>query len=378
MVEKLLDFARASTEIVERDNYQYYWEAQGYKFNNLNLARWYEKEFNCWATFVARQLPEFRKNLEDKTLDMNRNYDLECVQQLKKDYDYIRLLFSGGYDSAAVFLTFVENGIFIDETVTRLYSSVENEINTEDLLPNITPLIDQYKTLVGKTTFKETSFEQLHNLWSDEYVFFNSPNANPQPLCIGEVPLNLEHYEYKANSCFIKCIDKPQLVHYNNKWYVVALDSTFGSFIGLPNLIYFWLDARNVKGLLKHARLYREYLLNNVEITKSLQFFKFYAQEELNYVIERPSIPNPGKKMGKREKAHLQRTSMIDNNRYDIANKYARCMETFHKIFPETLEGFNDYNNKGKFAWLIDIDSLEIFTQQELIPNGFDVNLSRL
>ena len=32
----------------------------------------------------------------------------------------------------------------------------------------------------------------------------------------------------------------------------------------------------------------------------------------------------------------------------------------------------DDFSGQGKFAWFIDIDSLDIYTQQELIPNGFE------
>jgi hypothetical protein len=47
-------------------------------------------------------------------------------------------------------------------------------------------------------------------------------------------------------------------------------------------------------------------------------------------------------------------------------------MEKFLKLFPECGSGFDGYNSQGKFAWFIDIDTLEIFTQAELIPDGFE------
>jgi hypothetical protein len=50
---------------------------------------------------------------------------------------------------------------------------------------------------------------------------------------------------------------------------------------------------------------------------------------------------------------------------------YFCCLKKFQKIFPDCKTNYNKYNNRGKFGWLIDIDSLEAFSQQELIPNGF-------
>ena len=51
-------------------------------------------------------------------------------------------------------------------------------------------------------------------------------------------------------------------------------------------------------------------------------------------------------------------------------------MKTFYEVFPETKteSGLKEYHNNGKFAWFIDLDSLEIYTQDELIPNGFEKN----
>ncbi len=47
-------------------------------------------------------------------------------------------------------------------------------------------------------------------------------------------------------------------------------------------------------------------------------------------------------------------------------------MEKFFEIFPECRTGFDPLVSQGKFAWFIDIDNLEIYSQQELIPNGFE------
>lgn len=372
MQEKLLELAITSTELVEKNNYMYYWEANGYKFNNINLARWYEKEFNCWVTFVARQLPQIKQALENTTIDMDHDYDLDFVKQIKKDYDYVRLLFSGGYDSGAAFLSFVKNGEFLDETVSQLYAPEESDI-TDEVIYNAKPFIEQYKDLIGKSTFVQITHQDLNAYWNDKWSFFRIPTANTPPMPMGEIQFDFYEFEHKENSCFVKAIDKPQLIYYKNKWYVVALDSSFGSHIGLPNLVYFWLDARNIKGLIKHARMYRDFVKPTADLNKPLEFFKFWDQEELNYIVERPTIPSPEKKCKKRTKQHLQRISFLAGDRFDIVSKYCNNMINFQQIFPETENGFGEFINQGKFAWLIDIDSLEVFTQQELIPDGFEI-----
>jgi hypothetical protein len=57
----------------------------------------------------------------------------------------------------------------------------------------------------------------------------------------------------------------------------------------------------------------------------------------------------------------------LSAGRMDLLVNYFTAIEKCNELLP-------DYANKnipGKFAWFIDIDSLEVFTQQELIPNGF-------
>ena len=104
----------------------------------------------------------------------------------------------------------------------------------------------------------------------------------------------------------------------------------------------------------------------------TLSFFKFYDQDELNYVINRPDIANADLKLGKHDRYPVEKGSFLVADRWDVVFRYAHCMKKFLEIFPECNNGFVDFANQGKFAWFIDIDSLEFYTQQELIPNGFE------
>lgn len=369
MKDKLLEFAKKSTQVVESQNYQYYWEADGYKFNSLYLARWYEKEYDCWAEFKAQQFYRIKEILNDKIVNSNTNYNLEYIKKLRNQYKDIKLLFSGGYDSVTIFNEFIANNIYLNETVTMLPLDIEHEIRDE-IICNTKPLLEKYKENVGKATFVQNNYEDIKKYWSDPHVFFSTPYADSMPPPMASVPLTHWRPDYQEDVCYIKGIDKPQLIYYNNKWYVVALDSTFGTHFGLSNMVFFWLDPENIKSLIQDARKYRDYLCNNEKVSGPLQFFKFYSQEHLNYIINRANIINPDKKISKDEKMFIRRTRLIEQERYDIVGKFCNCMDTISTIFPETIEGFNGFP-AGKFAWLIDIDSCEAYTQQELIPNGF-------
>ena len=68
----------------------------------------------------------------------------------------------------------------------------------------------------------------------------------------------------------------------------------------------------------------------------------------------------------------------IDNNQYQLLANYFAAQKRFQKLVGlKSLSDVENVNSYGKFAWFIDIDSLEVFTQDELIPEGFEGDIGR-
>jgi hypothetical protein len=70
----------------------------------------------------------------------------------------------------------------------------------------------------------------------------------------------------------------------------------------------------------------------------------------------------------------LQRVNdALSAGRMDVLVNYFTAMKKFSELVPEHghTDGFQSLQSTGKFAWFIDMDSLEVFTQQQLIPDGF-------
>jgi len=392
--DKLLELVNIGDTQARKMNFHFYWETpDGKRLGNVYVARWYEKEFNCWLPFVTspKLMQEFKTTLADKTIDMDYNYSLDFIKRLKTDYEHIALLYSGGYDSQAILMDFIENNIRIDETVTHFYYEDIDDNMNEEYRENAFPSLDKYGDWIDKQTFLYPHSDELVKHWSDEYAFFKRPQCGTiiEPMSSLQienfyngatpydygVPRNIDKkLDMNPRGCFIIGKDKPQLVYYKKRWYVTFLDSAMNDRGGLLNTIYFWAHPGNVKTLIQQSRLFRSYLLDNnkVDLSNTLSFCKFYDQDELNYVIDRPDIFNADKKLGKNAKYAMEKGNILVADRWDIVSKYARCMEKFLEIFPECNNGFDDFANQGKFAWFIDIDSLEIYSQQELIPNGFE------
>jgi hypothetical protein len=409
--DKLLELVDIGDAYARKMNYPFYWETyDGKRLGNVYVARWYEKEFNCWIPFITAPelMEEFKNALADKTLDMDHNYNLDFIKRLRAEYEHISLLYSGGYDSHAILMDFVGNGIQLDETVMHTYFEDIDENMNEEYRENAFPALYKYRNHINKQTFLYPHSDEMLKHWSDEFAFFKRPQCGTiiEPMSSLQienfyngatpydygVPRNVDKkLDMNPRGCFIIGKDKPQLVYYKRRWYVTFLDSNMNDRGGLLNTIYFWGHPGNVKSLIKHSRQFRSYILDNkygmekkdhynkldmqskdFDALGTLAFFKFRDQDELNYVIERPDIFNADKKLGKDAKYRNEKANFLVANRFDIVSKYAKCVDKFLEIFPECTTGLDDFSGQGKFAWFIDIDSLDIYSQQELIPNGFE------
>lgn len=372
--KKLIELAEASTEFVEANGLNYFWVCDDYKFNNIHLMRWYETAFGKWANAVDMQLPIIRETLQDKTIDMNKNYDLEYLKYLRSTFDHIQLLFSGGYDSVHILTESVSNGIEIDEVLMLAVGDLEDDANQE-LRYNAIPMVEKHKNKIGKITTVHVRHNLLAELFRDPYTFFTLSTANMMPIWPGRFWLGSHLYRKYDNGHVIRGAEKPLLLCYDKKWYAGGLDTLFGADIGIPNMVNFWNNGKNIKSLIQDARRLRDYYDCEGKIDCN-KVFPIKHNHELNtQVLKRHSILNPDKQMNKNnartgwdDKTVACLKDMVDRRSLHTLANYFTCLKTFHEVFPDTQ--LAEYNSRGKFAWLIDIDSLEVFKQDELLPAG--------
>jgi hypothetical protein len=273
----------------------------------------------------------------------------------------VRLFFSGGADSVTILDTAVQNNISIDKLICLTCDDIELECNREIKLCAM-PVAEKYNYEIVST-----SYNQHAEAYKDPLSFFRISGAlTTQFRSALDVNPNFIHQD---NTVYIKGSDKPQMVRYNNRWYAVFIDSQMGGDYKHPNVKCFWLDPMNIKSYVKDALLYREYLLENNLVKEGLQFFKASQDPKIGAVLGRSSVINADAQHVKNQKyissKAMQRThDAIDANHYDLLINYYTAKKTFNSILP-------DYTDSGKFAWFIDIDTLDVFTQEQLIPNGF-------
>jgi hypothetical protein len=363
---KLKELSEKSTVEVDTSGRRFYWQADGYKFNNTNLARWYEKENNCWVDLVDAQFDAIKQNLSQQTFDPKKNYNLEFIRYLKNKYPKVNLLYSGGYNSTKIFHDFVSNGLSLDEVIVNIGLDIEPEI-TNEVLSNVNPFLEKYDSLVKKKSFIQYTYEQIRQRWSSEWALFDGPWARMPPWC-SNVGLGYGT-EIDSEACYIKGVDNPTLVLYKDRWYVVSLDANLGAHFEIPNLTYFWLDSNNIMSLIKDSHLYRDWLIRNDEVKDGLQFFYMKDMDEgMRQDLDWIKIPRPDLKLPKALKIEMRKHRMIDNEKFTEMSYYCNALKKVQEMVPEMTEGVK---GSGKFGWFIDIDTLEIKTQRQLIPDGF-------
>jgi hypothetical protein len=365
-----------STETVEKNQYPYYYEADGYKFHNKNLALWYESSQKSYVSFVDNNTNKIRKNLHNN-ISFDYDYNLHYLKLLSKQYKSINLFYSGGADSTTILETAINNKIDIDNVFCLTFDSLELDCNTE-IVNCAIPFLKKNKVNYKILT---CNFDYHKNNYSDEMAFFKTNGCVVVPF---RSPLDKHPgIDYQSNACYVKGADKPQLVKYNKNWYACLIDTQIAADNENKNVKWFWLDPDNIKSYIKDSLIYRDYLqtANLVDQNKPLQFYKPTQDYKLNKLLGRSKVENYTMQLLKNlpnQKYHsskaLQRiTDIVKSSRQDVLVNYYYAMNNFSKLVPEFghQDGFVNYHNYGKFAWFIDLDSLEVFTQKELIPEGF-------
>jgi hypothetical protein len=347
--------------------YQY----QDQFFENYWAVKQFEQQHNVFVSF-STNLDPYRKILADKKIDLDHNYDLDYLQLLRKTKSYIRLYYSGGSDSHHILTTAVENKIYIDEivVVTRnLYNkeilqSCDIEI-VEQVIPFLNTLsLDQ----VGKITFKNLDAECMRSLYQNPDWMFR--------LSGGDVGFRIHQFgletsqNFKISDCQIIGAEKPSLIFYKDRWFATVIDTQILDKAVMNNSCLFYIMPENIKSYLVKAIKFKNKILNSDKTINS-NFHFFPISTYYNYSTQ-PGKYQLNKFLNQKDQLALQ--EVVEQEDFDLLGKWHRSLEYLISVFPDLRDG-NRYvrHPTGKFLWFIDLETFEIFSQQELIPDGFDL-----
>jgi len=339
-------------------------------YNHWDVKK-FEQEHQVFVPFVT-DYKLYEHALADKNIDLKHNYDLDYLQFLRSTESYIKLYYSGGTDSHHILTTAVENKIFLDEIVVV----TRNLYNKEMLQPCDIELSQQaipfLRTLnpsqIGKVTFRNYDAEYMRTLYQSPDWMFNVPG--------GDISFRIGQWEYffddvdNSNCCQIAGYENPSLVLYKNRWFATTIDTQLTPGVFMHNVCLFCMMPENIKSYLVKAINFKNKILSSGQIlNKNFQSFPslMYYNRDLHL----------GKYQGTRllnGKDRLALQEVIEEEDFDLLSSWYTSLEYLVSVFPDIRNG-NSYHRTptGKFVWFIDLETLEIFSQQELIPNGFDL-----
>lgn len=185
------------------------------------------------------------------------------AQQLREQYDYIRLEFSGGGDSTTAALSFVNNGIHLDEIVFRYPKLGEKNVTDDpfNTKPENTlseyryaakPWLQWFATHSPKTkiTFHDYSENMLISRHQEDWVFKTKDYFQPGHPFKHTVDVVDDHkktLDTGRKVCVLWGVDKPKVCIKDKKWYLYFMDvqancsnPDLGVWDNVTNEYFFW------------------------------------------------------------------------------------------------------------------------------------------
>lgn len=240
-------------------------------FYQIGTTRYYNKVVALTEASKTGEFPNWSFNREtfdridwtvEPSLDLKELYRRRA-QQIRQQYDYIRLEFSGGSDSATVAYSFINNGIHLDEVVFRYPKTGENRVcddpfNTkpENTLSEFRyaakPILDWISVNSPRTkiTIHDYSQDMLLSRHDESWVYqtrdYFQP-GHPFKHTVAAVDDHKRTLDQGRKVCVLWGIDKPKICIRDKKWYLYFMDiqanianPEIGQYYNATNEYFFW------------------------------------------------------------------------------------------------------------------------------------------
>lgn len=188
----------------------------------------------------------------DTTIEPEENiYELyrQRAQQLRKDYDYIVLIYSGGIDSHTILETFLDNNIHLNEICTFSNNDVEAKTSkfNQEVYNSVVPFIETLDLKKLGTKFRFLNVGQMIlNQMADQFHFENFEYYN-NVLTAWRTAVNSQVLKSKIDEhrkltedgktvCYIWGYDKPK-IEIKNQQYCLTITDAFSGGMGAKHYI---------------------------------------------------------------------------------------------------------------------------------------------
>jgi len=240
-----------------------YWFANFTRFKNKFLAL--EEVDNQWHLVNFHYANSDFDKL-DWTKDPSQSWHDMIVQrahQIREEFDYIRLWYSGGSDSQTILDVFLEQKIHLDEICCHLVSPIDDFKSSNNVEQNqvALPFLEQIKSSIPKTkiTINYLGRQHFNRVFTDNWLYesFDMSMIQDQPDALYRTGVVKE---VGNNFCDLQGGDKPVVLKENDAYYCLMVDETFAPRINSKYVEEFFTSPNFPELHLKQCHMLVNYL----------------------------------------------------------------------------------------------------------------------
>lgn len=177
--------------------------------------------------------------------------------QIREQYPYIKLYFSGGADSVTMLNAFLRNNIFLDEIVCYRYSLVDDFDCRSNIEVNNYAIPYLLSLNLNKTKIKilDHGKSYFDKLLKDDKFFYMKNRIDLREYYLPKIK--------GKNFCHLFGDADPMVQKIDNKWYETIYDSTCFSEYRYRNMEMFFTSENLLELHSKQCHLIKKYYIKN-------------------------------------------------------------------------------------------------------------------
>jgi hypothetical protein len=240
-------------------------------YYTVGTKKFYAKVEALIEATKVNQFPQWHFNTDvygsikwdhDPQVSLRELYRLRAVQ-LREKYDWIRIEASGGGDSTTALLSFLNNGIHIDEVVFRYPKTGEKNVHGDPFNTKCENTLSEWdfaaKPLLNwisthhprvKITVHDFTDSMVNASYEEDWVFRSKDYFLPSHPFKHD-PIGYADHRKDADAgkkiAVLYGIDKPRVCVKDNKWYVYFMDlqanhsnSVVNEYNNITNEYFYW------------------------------------------------------------------------------------------------------------------------------------------
>jgi hypothetical protein len=188
----------------------------------------------------------------------------ERAEQLRTDYDYLIVYFSGGSDSITVVNSFLDNNIPIDEIVINSFSQVNKDVLNCDYAKTYL----KFRSFRGKITINDLNLDKINTIIDKQLWFYSEdnfsgllPSLSRRKICFFEQN-NLSPYTIRNGKvAHIFGAEFPKIRCYKDSFYCNINHSSFINNFGYhEDSIFFFIPIEHPEVFVKQCHVLARYM----------------------------------------------------------------------------------------------------------------------